>query len=206
MNDFEAKSKICIVGQRMYSRQMVAGCDGNISMRVSENEIWITPTGVSKGFMTPDMLVKVDLEGNVLEGFSPTSEMPMHLAAYKNNPNIKAVVHAHPPMATTFSVAGIAINSPILIESVYGLGAIPIADYFTPGSSQLAKSIVPFVNDFRGCLLAHHGATTWGKSIEDAINFMETLEQCAIILYNVRALNREIYIPGFTGEIGGRSC
>lgn len=206
MNDFEAKAKVCMVGKRLYDRSMVAGCDGNISIRVSENEIWITPTGVSKGFLTEDILVKVDLDGNILEGSNPTSEMPMHLEAYKNNPNIKAVVHAHPVMATTFSVAGLPINSPILIESVYGLGAIPVADYFPPGSVDLAKSIIPFVLDYRGCLLAHHGATTWGKSIEDAINFMETLEQCAIILYNVRTLSKENYIPGFTGEIGGRSC
>lgn len=199
------KSTICQIGKRLYERNMVAGCDGNISIKVSDG-VWITPTGVSKGFMDPEMIVKIDFEGNLIEGnYTPTSEMYMHLAVYDSNPEITSVVHAHPPMSCVFAAANMPIDSPILIESVYGLGAIPVAPYFEPGTKELADSVRPFTKDFKGCLLAHHGAVTWGKGIIEAMNRMETLEQCANVLFNLRLINKEKYIPGRKPILGGEN-
>src|SRR5690606_26715094 len=104
-SDFEAKKLICEIGRRIYDRNFVAANDGNISVKVGPNTIWTTPTGVSKGFMTPDMMVKMDLDGKVISGkMKPSSEVKMHLRVYKENPKVNAVVHAHPPVATSFAI------------------------------------------------------------------------------------------------------
>ena len=114
LNDYEAKHQILEVGRRMYEKGFVASNDGNISCRVSETELWTTPTGVSKGFMTEEMLVKVDLDGNLLSGErKPSSEIRMHLRVYRENPQVKSVVHAHPPVATSFAIAGISLSRAI---------------------------------------------------------------------------------------------
>ena len=113
-NEYEIKKEMCEIGKRVYNRGMVAANDGNFSVRISENEVLCTPTGVSKGFMTPDYICKVDLDGNVLQankGFRPSSEIKMHLRVYKERPDVKSVVHAHPLYATTFAIAGIPLTA-----------------------------------------------------------------------------------------------
>lgn len=192
LSDFEAKKAILDIGKRMYMRGFVAANDGNISCRVGPNAIWTTPTGVSKGFMTQDMLVKINLDGKVLVGNrKPSSEGKMHLRVYRENGEAMAVTHAHPPVATSFSIAGISLDNPILAEAVVQLGSVPIAPYATPGSQEVPDSIAPYCKTHNGVLLANHGALTWGRDPYEAFYRLESIEHYATILM-------------YTGNIIGR--
>lgn len=198
MPEFEAKKMICQIGKRMYDRNFVASNDGNISVRVGKNAVICTPTGVSKGFMTPDMLVKVNLKGERIAGrLMPSSEMKMHLRVYQENEEITAVTHAHPPVATSFSIAGIELNKPLLSEAVVLLGRVPIAPYATPGTNEVPDSVAPFCNTHNAVLLANHGALTWGKTLEEAYHRLETLEHYATIL---------MYTSRIIGETNELNC
>ncbi len=196
--DYEAKKTILEVGRRMYAKNFVASNDGNISCKVDENKIWCTPTGVSKGFMTEEMLVLMDLDGNVLRGScKPSSEIKMHLRVYKENPNVNAVVHAHPPAATSYAIAGLPLNRAILTEAVLNLGEIPLARYAMPGTEEVPNSIAPFVNTHNGCLLANHGALTWGNDVMEAWMRMESIEYYALV---------SMYTKGLIGQANELTC
>lgn len=183
MSDFEAKKAIIDVGKRMYDKGFVASNDGNISCKVGPDALWTTCTGVSKGFMTPEMLVKINLEGKVLQGKAkPSSEAKMHLRVYRENPEIQAVTHAHPPVATSFAIAGVSLDKAILPEAVVQLGTVPVASYATPGSQEVPDSIAPYVNEYNGVLLANHGALTWGSDVYQAYYRLESLEYYAKVL------------------------
>ncbi|MDF2878367.1 MAG: class aldolase/adducin family protein [Clostridia bacterium] len=183
LSDFEAKKAIIEAGKRMYVKDFVASNDGNISSKVGPNAIWTTPTGVSKGYMTFDMLVKIDLEGKVLAGrLAPSSEVKMHLRVYKENPEVMAVTHAHPPIATSFAIAGISLDRAILPEAVVNLGSVPIAHYATPGSTDVPDSIAPYCRSHNAVLLANHGALSWGKDVFEAYHRLESLEYYAKVL------------------------
>ena len=186
----KARRDIVEFGKRMYNRGFANANDGNLSARVSENAAWVTPTGVSKGFLTEDMLVLVDLDGNVLEGTGkPSSETKMHLALYKNAPNILAVTHAHPPVATTFAAAGLPLDEALVQEAVVLLGVVPVAPYAAPGSDALASSVVPFCGEYNALLLEHHGAVSWGESVERAFYRLESVEFAATVMMNSRIMN-----------------
>lgn len=198
MSEFEAKKMICEIGKRMYNRNFVAANDGNISVRVGKNTIICTPTGVSKGFMTPDMLVKVNLKGERIAGkLKPSSEIKMHLRVYEENDEVTAVTHAHPPVATSFAIAGIELSRPLLSEAVVLLGRVPIAPYATPGTQEVPDSIAPYCKDHNAVLLANHGALTWGGSLEEAYHRLETLEHYATIL---------MYTSRIIGETNELNC
>jgi len=183
MTDFEAKKTILEIGRRMYQKGFVAANDGNISCKVGPDTIWTTCTGVSKGFMTQDMLVKMNTSGKVLMGSKkPSSEVKMHLRVYQENPDVMAVTHAHPPVATSFAIAGISLDKAVLPEAVVQLGTVPIAKYAKPGSQEVPDSIAPFCKDYNGVLLANHGALTWGGDIMEAFYRLESLEYYATIL------------------------
>ncbi|MFE4524170.1 class II aldolase/adducin family protein [Cytobacillus firmus] len=183
LNDQEAKEFICEIGRRIYNKNFVAANDGNISIKVNDRELWTSPTGVSKGFMTPDMMVKMDLSGNVLEGeLKPSSEVKMHLRVYQENSEAKAVVHAHPPVATSFAIAGISLEKPVSPEAIVLLGKVPVAPYATPGTQEVPDSIAPYCRDYNAVLLANHGALTWGRNITEAFFRMESLEHYALML------------------------
>ena len=183
MTEKEAKKAIIDIGQRMYVRGFVAANDGNISVRTSKNEVWATPTGVSKGFMKKKMLVKVDLDGNVLEGtYKPSSELKMHLRAYRENEALRSVCHAHPPICTSFAVAGIPLDSPILAEAVITLGDVPIAPYAELGTEAVPEAIAPYCHTHNGVLLANHGAVTWAEEPYAAYYRLESMEYYAKIL------------------------
>lgn len=183
ISEKEAKKAIIDIGQRMYVRNFVAANDGNISIRTGENEVWATPTGVSKGFMKKKMLVKVDLEGNVLEGtYKPSSELKMHLRAYKENPDLRSVCHAHPPICTCFAIAGIPLDTPVLAEAVITLGDVPIAPYAELGSKEVPEVIAPYCHTHNGVLLANHGAVTWAEDAYAAYYRLESMEYYANIL------------------------
>ena len=185
-SDSEAKKLILEVGRRMYEKGYVASNDGNITCKVSDGTLWTTPTGVSKGFMTEDILIKTDLDGNVIEGTcKPSSELKMHLRAYRENPDICAVVHAHPLTATAFAIAGLPLEDAILPEGVVQLGVVPCAPFAMPGSQDVPDSIAPYCKEYNAVLLGNHGAVTWGKDVMQAYMRMESLEYYAqIILLN----------------------
>ena len=183
MSEKKAKKAILDIGQRMYVRNFVAANDGNISIRTGENEVWATPTGVSKGFMKKKMLVKVDLEGNVLEGTKkPSSELKMHLRAYQENPELLSVCHAHPPICTCFAIAGIPLDVPVLAEAVITLGDVPVAPYAERGSKEVPAVIAPSCHTHNGVLLANHGAVTWAEDPYSAYYRLESMEYYANIL------------------------
>lgn len=183
MTEKEAKKTIIDIGQRMYVRGFVAANDGNISVRTGRNEVWATPTGVSKGYMKKKMLVKVDLDGNILEGtYKPSSELKMHLRAYRENEALRSVCHAHPPICTSFAVAGIPLDSPILAEAVITLGDVPIAPYAELGTEAVPDVIAPYCHTHNGVLLANHGAVTWAEEPYSAYYRLESMEYYAKIL------------------------
>ena len=192
LDEKQAKLDILEVGRRMYMRGFAAANDGNISARVGENEVWTTPSGVSKGFMTENMLVKVDLDGNVIEGtMKPSSEVKMHLRIYKEMPDVGGVCHAHPPIATTFASAGIPLDKAFLQEAVVLLGEIPVAPYVIPGSNELAESVVPFCGKYNGLLLEHHGAVAWAADPIHAFYRLESIEYNANIAMNLKIMGIE---------------
>ncbi|MFJ5762179.1 class II aldolase/adducin family protein [Neobacillus sp. NPDC093182] len=187
--EIKYKKLISDIGKRVYEKGFVAANDGNISVRIDENEFLITPTNVSKGFLTPEMIIKVDGEGNVIEGdFKPTSEMKMHLLVYHERPDVHAVLHAHPPYATAFAIAGLPLDQAIMPEAVVSLGTIPLAQYGTPSTDEVPKAIKAHVYDHQGVLLENHGALTWGKNLEHAYYLMESLEFTAKINWISRQL------------------
>jgi L-fuculose-phosphate aldolase len=156
------------VGRRLWTRGFVASNDGNISVRVGPDRLLMTPANVSKGFMAPEMMVVTDLDGTLVSGApgrKPSSEIKMHLVAYRERPDIGAVVHAHPPLSTGFAVAGIPLDRAVLAEVVTTLGSIPIADYATPSTPALAESVAPYVRAHDGLLLANHGALALGTDL-----------------------------------------
>lgn len=183
LSEKQAKKAIIDIGQRMYVRNFVAANDGNISVKTGDNEVWATPTGVSKGYMKKKMLVKVDLDGNILEGTcKPSSELKMHLRAYQENEEIRAVCHAHPPVCTCYAIAGIPLTAPVLAESVITLGDVPIAPYAKLGSREVPEAVAPFCHTHNGILLANHGAVTWAEEPYAAWYRLESMEYYANIL------------------------
>lgn len=179
MMENELKLAICQIGKRMYESGFVAANDGNISVRLNAGELLTTPTGVSKGFMTPDMLLTVDMEGNIVaaEGnWRPSSELKMHLKVYKERPDVQAVVHAHPPYATTFAIARTPLNKPLIAEAIVTLGCVPVAEYGTPSTSEVPNAVAPYLEHFDAVLLANHGALAWGDSLTTAYHKLESVE------------------------------
>jgi len=191
-SDTEMKELICEIGRRMYARNYVAANDGNITMKTEAGTIWATPTGVSKGYMTPDMLVEMDMQGNVLSGtYKPSSEIKMHLRVYQENSEVRAVVHAHPPVATAFAIAGIDLDQAISPEAIVNLGRVAVAPYATPGTQEVPDSIAPYCKGYHAVLLANHGALTWGRDMTEAYFRMESLEHYALMyMYASRLLGR----------------
>jgi L-fuculose-phosphate aldolase len=186
------RKDIVEVGRRLWERGYVASNDGNISVRLDERRLVTTPKNVSKGFMTPDMMVVTDLDGRKLAGErSPSSELKMHLQVYRDRPDARAVVHAHPPTATGFAVAGIPLDRAVLAEVVTTLGSIPIADYATPSTDELPQACSKYLKAHDGLLLANHGALAIGPDLFTAYHRMETIEHFAKISLVTRLLGRE---------------
>jgi L-fuculose-phosphate aldolase len=180
------------IGRRMYARGYTASNDGNISVRLGTDRLLMTPRSVCKGFMTPDMMCITDLEGQKLQGDrDPSSEMLMHLEVYRQRPDVQAVVHAHPPIATGFAVAGIPLDRAVLAEVLTTLGSVPIAEYATPSTRELPEAVRRYISAHDGMLLANHGALTVGGDLYSAYYKMETIEHFAHISLVARLLGRE---------------
>lgn len=200
-SDYEIKKEICEYGKRIYNNGFVAANDGNISVKVDDNTYFATPTGVSKGYMTPDMICKVDGQGNLKEPckWKPSSEFKMHLKVYQERPDVKSVVHAHPPIATSFAIAGIPLDKLIMPEAVIFLGSVPIAQYGTPSTMEIPDSLEPYIQEHDAILLANHGALSFGCDLNTAFFRMESTEFYAKLFLYARLLGGEKEIP--CGEV-----
>jgi L-fuculose-phosphate aldolase len=175
--------RIC---RMLHRKNYLAATDGNVSVRLGDR-VLITPSGVHKGLMEPDQVITVDLEGFVIAGAGkPSSEIQMHLLAYRLRPDVHAVVHAHLPYATSCTLAGVSLLEPILPEVVITLGGIPTAPYATPGTAEVPAAIRDFIMDFDAILLSRHGAMTVGRDVTDAYNKMEKLEHTARVVLAAR--------------------
>jgi len=198
-NDREAKQLILEIGRRMYTKNFVAANDGNISCKVADDIIWTTPTGVSKGFMPEDSLVKMRLDGTIMSAgdLNPSSEVKMHLRLYNENHKIMGVTHAHPPICTSFAIAGIGLDKAIYPEALVNLGTVPCVHYEAPGSQGIPDSIAPYCMDYNALLLANHGALSWGTSLMEAFFRLEAMEHYAMIL---------MYTGNIIGKANVLSC
>ncbi|MCH7988139.1 MAG: class II aldolase/adducin family protein [Planctomycetes bacterium] len=184
IHDRKLKEQICEIGRRVYNKGFAAANDGNISIRVGENEVLCSPTMICKGFMTPEDICAVDLDGNQIAGKRKrTSEVLLHLTIMKHRPDVKAVVHCHPPHATAFAVAGEAIPQCVLPEVEVFMGEIPIAPYETPGGQKFADTVIPFLEATNTIILRNHGTVSFGKDLQEAYWKTEILDAyCRILL------------------------
>src|SRR5437870_6703614 len=186
------RADIVAIGRRMYARGYTASNDGKISVRLGGDSLLMTSKSVCKGFMSPDMMCVTDLDGRKLQGDrDPSSEMLMHLEVYRQRPDVQAVVHAHPPIATGFAVAGLPLDRAVLAEVLTTLGSIPIAEYATPSTRELPEAVRKYIKAHDGRLIANHGALTVGPDLFAAYYKMETIEHFAKISLVARMLGRE---------------
>lgn len=187
----ELREQICDICHKMWQLGWVAANDGNVSAKLDDNTFLATPTGISKSFITPEKLVHIDGEGNVLEGlegFRPSSEIKMHLRCYEERADVRAVVHAHPPTATGYAVAHKSLDEYSMIETVVALGSIPVTPYGTPSTYEVPEAIAPYLGEHDAVLLMNHGALTVGADLYTAYYRMETLELFAKISLNAHLL------------------
>jgi len=197
-NEYQKTQEMLDIGKRIWERDYVAANDGNISVRLNENEILATATGVSKGFMNKDMILKLDMDGNVLTPnpkHDPSSEVKMHLEVYREREDVRSVIHAHPPYCTSFAVAGIELDQCVLPEAILTIGSVPIAEYGTPSTMEIPDSVKPHLGDNNAILLENHGALTLGNSLKKAYFLMETLEHTAKIVTYAKNLGNVNLLP-----------
>jgi L-fuculose-phosphate aldolase len=190
----QGRQEMCDIGQRIWMRQYCAGNEGNHSMKVGEDQLLCTPTGISKGFLKPEMICLVDMDGNHLDSnqvYRPTSEVLIHLEIYKKRVDVRAVVHSHPPHATAFALAGMPIPEGIHPEAELFLGHVPFAEFAMPSKPALAESIVPLIKaDTNAVVMGNHGVVCFGRSLEEAYYKLEILDAYCRILLLARPLGR----------------
>ncbi len=195
MDEQSARKLIVEIGKLMYDKGYVTSSDGNISCRLGENLILATPTQVSKGRMTEEMMALVDLEGNALNDKKMSSEIKMHLLVYNMRSDVGAVCHAHTPHGTAFAAAGLAIDAPILSEVILTLGCVPLTAYGTPSTTELTDALVPYVEHHNALLLENHGVVAYGKDLWQAFDRLETLEHTARIAILAKTLGGANDLP-----------
>jgi L-fuculose-phosphate aldolase len=192
INDRHYREELVRYGAELHRNGHVAATDGNLSVRLDDGNIMVTPTGVSKGSMQPEDMVIVDIAGQPVRGDrGSSSELGMHLLIYRMRPDVTAVVHAHPVTATGFAAAGIALDQPIASEIIISLGCVPLAPYGTPGTEELANSLRPLIPGYDAILMANHGVVTYGVDLTSAYMKMETVEHFARITLVVRQLGQQ---------------
>jgi L-fuculose-phosphate aldolase len=190
----QAREEICDIGRRIYNRGFVAANDGNISFRLDEHRLICTPTGVSKGFMKPDDLCIVDMDGNQISGDKPmTSEIRQHISIMKYRDDVKSVVHCHPPHATAFGIAREAIPQCAMPEVEYFMGDVPIAKYAISGSQAFADVLLPFLDKSDIIIQANHGTVSVGPTVEKAYFLTEMLDAYCRIMLIARSLGKVGY-------------
>jgi L-fuculose-phosphate aldolase len=197
-HELELRQEIVKIGRLMYEKGLILASDGNVSARLGHGRILLTPSGLHKGMLEPDQLIIVNEEGKKVGGLRdlhPTSELPMHLEAYRQRPDVTAVVHAHPPYAVTLSIAGISMAECLLPESVVFLGSIPTTCYATPSSEENARVVRELIGNHDGLVLQRHGSLTVGRSPMQAFMRLETLERNAYIGYLLATLGVHSPMP-----------
>ena len=197
MNDIQRlKEDICKIGDRLYRRGFAAANDGNITCRIGENEVLCTPTLQCKGFMEPDDICTIDMQGNKIAGNKErSSEALLHLEIFRQRPDVRSIVHCHPPHATAFAVAREAIPQCVLPEVEFLLGNVPIAAYETPGTQEFANTILPFVHQTDVIILANHGTVSYAEDVERAFWKTEVLDSYCRILILAKQLGHVEYMP-----------
>lgn len=186
------RQEIVRYGKLLYDLGYVAATNGNISVRLDDSRLLITPTGICKGGMSPEDLLIVDIHGRKLEGErNVSSEIAMHLLIYGMRPEVRGIVHAHPPTATGFAAAGLALDQPLLSEVLLTIGTVPLARYATPGSAALADTLQPLVANHNAILMANHGVVTFGEDLERAFMYMEVVEHFAKIALVTRLIGKQ---------------
>jgi L-fuculose-phosphate aldolase len=196
----EYRDDIVKVGRLVFEKGWVAANDGNISIRLDAGRVLATPTGICKGMMEPDDLILCDMKGDKLSGRRErTSEIAMHLAIYNLRSDVKAVVHAHPPVATGYATAGRPLNQALLPEAIIGLGCVPLADYGLPGTPALTETLLPFIPKYDALLMANHGAVCYGPDVFAAYFRMESVEHLARIALVAELLGGAKVLP--RGEV-----
>ena len=199
-NELELRQDIVRVGRLCWEKGWVAANDGNVSIRLAPDRFLCTPTGISKGMMTVDDMIIVDSTGKKIEGKRErTSEINMHLAVYRLRPDVQAVVHCHPPVATGFAAAGRSLNQAVLPEVIVALGCVPLAEYGLPGTEELIKPMLPLIPKYDAILLSNHGATCYGSDVWKAYYLMETVEHSSRITLVAELLGGPNVLP--RGEV-----
>lgn len=191
------RTKLVNACHRLWQRNMLASADGNLSVRLDDGRILITPSGVSKAFIEPDQMALLTVEGEILSG-SPSSERLMHLTIYNQVPTARAVVHAHPPHAIAWSVAEPELQelpARCLSELILAAGSIPFVPYARPGSKAMGEVLKPFLPDRRLMILSRHGGLAWGESLDEAVGGMERLEHTAQILWLAKSIGPLSELP-----------
>lgn len=184
--------EIVEIAHLIYQKGFVSATDGNISVRLPNGNILCTPTMTCKGEIRKSSIVEIDPDGNLVYGiYKPSTEIKMHLFIYREREDVNAVIHAHPPFATSFAVAGLSLEEYVLPEVIVNLGKIPLAKYATPSTDEVPKSIQPFVKSHDAFLLQNHGAVTLGTNLKDAFFKMEKLEHYAMVILFARILGGE---------------
>jgi L-fuculose-phosphate aldolase len=192
MSEHEFRLEILHFGKMLHERGFIAATDGNISVRLNEVSVLITPTCISKGMMSTEDLVVVDMHGRKVSGFRDvTSEIGVHMTIYRMRPDINAIVHAHPPTATGFAACGLALDQALISEVLLSLGSIPLARYATPGTGALSEALAPFISDHDAILMANHGVVTFGCDLTSAYMNLETVEHFAKIALVAKQLGCE---------------
>jgi L-fuculose-phosphate aldolase len=194
MNEFQLKKLIVRVARRLDQKGILTSTDGNISALLDDGGTLITPSGSCKGELEPEKLVRLFRDGSPRSG-RPSSEIALHRMIYAKRPDVRAIIHAHPPYATAYAVAGIALDQPILSEAILTLGSVPVASYAMPTAEELARSVEPLVAQHDAVLMRFHGAVVFARDIEQAGYLMETLEHVARIDFIRRALGANEMIP-----------
>ena len=193
----ELRLAILECGSLCYARRLITSNDGNISVRLDDERVLITPAGMNKARLDASDLLMVDLHGRALSSSErrPSSETPMHLEVYRQRPDVRAVIHAHPVFATALTVAGLDFPADILPEVALTLGSVPVTDYATPSSHEDAEAVRLHVRDHNALLLRQHGSLTFGRNLEEALIHLERVEHVAEVFYRARQLGDVKRIP-----------
>ena len=198
LNEYQLRKEMIRVTRIVANQGLIRSSDGNLSARLDESRFLMTPSGLYKMSMEPDDPIVVNENGEVLNGkpgLKPTSEINMHLEAFRQRPDVNAVLHAHPPYATALTIAGLPFPTNYLPEVLIALGDVPVAQYGTPGTPALAESIQEFIKDHNAIILSHHGSITVGKSLEEALIALERLEHAAYTYYLAHNLSTPVPLP-----------
>jgi L-fuculose-phosphate aldolase len=192
MRELKLRQELLRIGRLLHEKNFVAATNGNISARVDNTSILVTPTGMPKGMLQPEDLLLVDLNGRKLAGSREVStELGMHLLVYQLRNDVNAVVHAHPPTATGFAAAGLALDEPLISEVELSIGPIPLARYALPGSTELCDGLAPLIADHHAILMENHGVVTYAEDLLTAYMHMETVEHFACICLVTHQLGRQ---------------